>query len=204
MSANTKTRSPQQKRSIDKKVKVLDAAYKVFCAQGYYKSTTVDIAREAGVSVGCLYSYFADKYDLFTAILDRYDEEFDSVRDSALRDAEREPVSYPAIIRAVMDGLLREHEASIGLNREMHMLAYADPAIAARVQRQAEKIYTGVLTVLSRHREILRPADLEAAAIVTSRTISAMVHSLVFEPQSIERQRIIDATVDALCAYLVR
>ncbi len=46
-----KTRAPQQKRSIDKKEKIVVAAYAVFCSKGFYKTTTVDIARAAGVNI---------------------------------------------------------------------------------------------------------------------------------------------------------
>ena len=204
MSEPRKTRDPRQKRSIDKKEKIVDAAYTVFCEKGYYKTTTIDVARQAGVSVGTLYSYFKDKNDLFTVILDRYEREFDALRERALEPGDGRPRTYPEMIRAVIVALLEEHEASRELNREIKILAYSDPAIAARGERQAAKILEAVRSNLEEHREDLRPTDLDAAAFVVWKSISGVVDSFTFEPQTIGRQRIIDATVDALCRYLLK
>ncbi len=199
-----KTRSPQQRRSIDKKEKILDAAYQVFCAKGFYKTTTIEIARRAGVSIGSLYSYFTDKNDLFTAILDRYDAEFDALRMRALDPGDGRPRTPAEVIRSVMAALLQEHEASKELNREIKMLSFSDPAIAAREKAQVRKIQDAVRSYLVSHREELRPVDLDAATVVVWKTISGLVDAIVFEQQGIDRTRIIHATVDALCAYLVK
>lgn len=199
-----KIRLPQQRRSIDKKEKILDAAYEVFCAKGFYKTTTIDVARRAGVSIGSLYSYFADKNDLFTAILDRYDAEFDAARTRALDPGDERPRAPAEIIRAVMLALLEEHEATRELNREIKMLSFSDPAIAARQEEQARKIKNAVRGYLVAHRGELRPVDLDAATVVIWKTTSSLVDAIVFEPQEIDRSRIIDAAVDALCAYLVK
>jgi len=199
-----KTRAPQQRRSIDKKKKILDAAYQVFCARGFYKTTTIEIARRAGVSVGTLYSYFSDKNDLFNVILDRYDSEFDALREQALDPGHGRPRSHREVIRAVMTTLLEQHEASRELNREIKILSFSDPAIAARIDSQAGKIRGAIRSYFNANREDLRPVDLDAATVFVWRTISSIVDLVVFEPQAIERQRIIDATVDALSAYLLK
>lgn len=198
------TRAPRQRRSIEKRDRILEAAYATFCEQGYYKSTTIEIARRAGVSVGCLYSYFADKYDLFVAILDRYEGGFETARTRALEAVDGRTRTHAEVIRAVMTSLLQEHEATRELNREIGILAFSDPAIAARKGQQAGKILDAIQQYLAAHREDLRPADPEAAAIVVWKTISALVDSMVFDPPMIGRERLIDATVEALCAYLLK
>lgn len=198
------TRAPQQQRSIDKKKKILDAAYETFCAQGYYKTTTIEIARRAGVSIGCLYSYFADKNDLFNAILDRYDAEFDAARTRALESTDGKPGSHADVIRGVMTALLKEHEASRELNREIKMLAFSDPSIAARADLHDAKIRDTIRGYLEAHRQDLRPVDVDAATLVVWKVVNGLVDSIVFEPQVIDRERIIEATVDALSAYLLK
>jgi len=47
---------------------ILLAAASVFGRKGYEAATTDDIAREAGVTKGCLYYYFASKEDVFVEI----------------------------------------------------------------------------------------------------------------------------------------
>ena len=92
------------------------------------------------MSIGCLYSYFADKNDLFTVILDRYDSEFDALRVRSLEPVDGVPRTHAGVVRSIMTALLEEHEASRELNREVKMLSFSDPAIAARLERQAVKI----------------------------------------------------------------
>jgi len=49
--------------------KVLQAAKRLFIAQGYEASTIRDIAAEAGMSTGAVFANFTDKADLFHAVL---------------------------------------------------------------------------------------------------------------------------------------
>ncbi len=48
---------------------ILDGARTVFLAQGFDAASMNDIAREAGVSKGTIYSYFASKEALFAALI---------------------------------------------------------------------------------------------------------------------------------------
>lgn len=50
------------------KIKIVQAAYKVFSDKGYHPSKMDEIAREVGVSKATLYSYFKSKEDLLKMI----------------------------------------------------------------------------------------------------------------------------------------
>ena len=65
-------REPKQKRSIEKKERIIQAAYELFSDQGYYTTDTPSIAKKAGVSTGIVYGYFTDKRDILTYVLKRY------------------------------------------------------------------------------------------------------------------------------------
>src|SRR5262245_54514890 len=45
----------------DKRRRILDAALKAFAARGYHGTSVPEVADAAGVGVGTLYRYFADK-----------------------------------------------------------------------------------------------------------------------------------------------
>ena len=53
-----------------KREQILDGAMRVFMRMGFDASSMNDITREAGVSKGTLYVYFADKSRLFEAIVE--------------------------------------------------------------------------------------------------------------------------------------
>lgn len=69
-------REPKQKRSIEKKEKIIAAGYKLFIENGYFDITTADIAKAAGLSTGTVYAYFKDKKDVLLAALYRNGENF--------------------------------------------------------------------------------------------------------------------------------
>ena len=52
----------------DKPRRILDAAVRVFAAQGYEASRVGDIAKEAGVAYGLVYHYYASKDAVLEAV----------------------------------------------------------------------------------------------------------------------------------------
>lgn len=81
---------------------VLDAAERVFAAQGYHQASIRAIAKEADVSVGTVYTRFEHKRSLFLAVLGRHTIEFvPPMREIARRE---EPAT--ARLRALTDHLV--------------------------------------------------------------------------------------------------
>jgi AcrR family transcriptional regulator len=55
---------------------LLDAAEELFGQRGYYETTLKEVAELAEFSVGSVYSFFADKEDLYLQVFLRRGEEF--------------------------------------------------------------------------------------------------------------------------------
>lgn len=66
------TRKPQQKRSVEKKDKIEEAAFVLFCEKGLDNTNISEIAKYAGVATGTIYSYFSDKIDLYKIVFENY------------------------------------------------------------------------------------------------------------------------------------
>ncbi|MDE6261384.1 MAG: TetR/AcrR family transcriptional regulator [Oscillospiraceae bacterium] len=77
-----KTRVPTQKRSIEKREKIVKAGFDLFCEKGYYKTNTAEIAKYAGVSTGALYSYFEDKRQIF---IESFHQHLDAISSALLQ-----------------------------------------------------------------------------------------------------------------------
>src|SRR3981081_4479715 len=54
----------------DRREQIIDAAMRVFSQKGYMRATNKDIAREAGITPGLIYHYFASKEALLQAIVE--------------------------------------------------------------------------------------------------------------------------------------
>lgn len=54
----------------DRREQILDAAMRVFAQKGFSRATNRDVAREAGITAGLIYYYFANKEALFKTLLE--------------------------------------------------------------------------------------------------------------------------------------
>ncbi|MBQ3755280.1 MAG: TetR/AcrR family transcriptional regulator [Clostridia bacterium] len=118
-------RQPIQQRSIDKKERIIKAAYELFSSEGYHGTITSDIAKKAGVSTGIVYGYFKDKRDILFYVIKIYIKEVATpVMDyiSSLTP----PVSLEEIVRNVIDLTEDAHNTNAFLHNTLHSLAYTD------------------------------------------------------------------------------
>ena len=72
-------RVPVQARGQRTVARILDAAAELFVGDGYDATTTTQIAKRAGVSIGSLYQFFPDKEALLEALAVRHIEGVDAI-----------------------------------------------------------------------------------------------------------------------------
>lgn len=63
-----------QKRTLESREKINQAAYTLFEEKGYFNTNTKEIAKLAGVSVGNFYNYYKDKGDVYYELSKQYVE----------------------------------------------------------------------------------------------------------------------------------
>src|SRR5207237_3318124 len=74
---------PQLEPSLDRRVQILDAALVCFAQRGFHQTSMHDISTEAGISVGLIYRYFANKEAVISAMADRHKNEIQEVLERA-------------------------------------------------------------------------------------------------------------------------
>jgi AcrR family transcriptional regulator len=86
-------RTPRQEKRAQTRAALLDAAERLWAKHGIRGASLDEIAAQAGMTKGAVYSNFAGKTDLILALLDRYTQvELGGRRtSSALRDTDRAP-----------------------------------------------------------------------------------------------------------------
>jgi AcrR family transcriptional regulator len=191
-------REPKQKRSAETCERIRKAALELFCKNGYYGTTTNAIAKAAGVPIGSLYSYFADKDAIFLAILTDYNALFIGANQDVFANDDLYRTDKKAWLRALMENLIAVHEASRDLNREIKILSFSRPDIAAFREKNDEVTRKLTYDYFLRYRADFRIVDIEAASIVAYTFISAVVDYLVFEKPQADRERIIATAVEGL------
>jgi len=127
-------RQPRQKRAIEKKNRIIEAGFKLFCEKGYHNTNTVEIAKEAGVSTGILYNYFVDKKDIFLAAIETFGNRITLPAFQATESL-KGTVSLPDIVRWLIDAFIKSHDQFKSAHEEMRAMALLDPEVAAAFKK---------------------------------------------------------------------
>ena len=122
-------REPIQKRSIDKKEKIIEAGFKLICKKGYYNTNTAEIAKEANVSTGIIYQYFRDKHDILIEGIKRYAEDiFYPMLNIPKSKFNKENIEE--ILREIIKNFTKKHKRSKTAHEEITAMTHSDKSIA--------------------------------------------------------------------------
>jgi TetR/AcrR family fatty acid metabolism transcriptional regulator len=95
-------KKPGPARDPDKRLRILDAAVRIFARKGFFGAKVSEIAGEAGVADGTIYLYFKNKDDLLISL---FEERMDVLLEG-LRRSIAETEAGPPKLRACIDHLL--------------------------------------------------------------------------------------------------
>ncbi|MDD3224250.1 MAG: TetR/AcrR family transcriptional regulator [Clostridium sp.] len=137
-----KTRKPIQKRDLEKYNRIIDASFKLFNEKGYFNTTTADIAIEANVATGSVYSYFEDKKDIYLQVLKKINDKFEyptktfwiENNDKDLKD----PQVWKFLFQNFFDIMIQYHNFSKQFNDDQCALILLDKDIHNWVKNEDE------------------------------------------------------------------
>lgn len=177
MKMDRKIRIPRQKRSIEKKNKIIDAAYKIFNEKGYNNTTTVDIAKEAGIATGSVYAYFEDKKDIFIQALHKYSN---IMQELVLNKFNQIPIEEDllSVIKQVINILIESHDLSKNLHNEIMALSFLDEDIKNHFKNQHEQITIRIFQQLEERNIIIN--NQKEKMFLALNTADNLCHELLF------------------------
>ena len=137
-------RKPIQKRSIEKKEKIIQSGFELICKKGYYNTNTAEIVKNASVSTGIVYQYFKDKHDIFIEALKKYaDNIFYPMLNIPLKEFDKNDLDK--IVRNMIENFIQNHKLSQSAHEEIMAMAHSDKDVAfyfhKREIEMTEKIY---------------------------------------------------------------
>ena len=198
--SNAARKGPKQQRSKVTVSAILDATVRVLEQEGSDAATTSRIAEVAGVSVGTLYQYFANRDAILDALQDR---EFERASEMMGRILARGAyASDREVARAVIHGLLELHGAAPTLHRLLVVegLRVTD---TARVQAFDMRIIALVRSFLNLAHARIRRKNLDAAAFVVYQCVRAsMLACLLERPPGLDSETLVDEITDLVLRYL--
>ncbi len=122
-------KEPIQKRSIEKKDKIIRYGFDLICEKGYYNTNTAEIAKAAGVSTGIVYRYFKDKHDILLEGIRLY---ADSIFFPTLNniDDEFQKTNLKEFFRSMINEFIENHKLSLVAHEEIMAMVHSDKEIA--------------------------------------------------------------------------
>ena len=140
---------------------VMEAAERLFVANGFGATSLEDIAREAGFSKGAVYSNFAGKTDLFFAIVEAQFVDLSAQLRAAVT-AETDPLAQLAAVGTWYEQFLRVEAGWSRSLPELAAIAAQDDEARRRFTALIHSIEAAITDLLedqpARPRRALRPA----------------------------------------------
>ena len=194
-------KGPKQQRSKVTVAAILDGTVRVLEQEGSDAASTSRIAEVAGVSVGTLYQYFANREAILDALQDREFERASELMSRVLAHGSYD--SDHAVARRVIEGLLELHGAAPTLHRLL-VVRGLSVTPTERVQAFDMRIIAVIRSFLTLAQVKVRRKNVDAAAFVVYQTVRAtMLAQLLERPAGVDAEILVEELTDLVVRYLV-
>ncbi len=159
--------------------KILQAAGQLFARQGYYATTTREIARLAEVSENTLFRHFENKEDLFWAALQSYSAGFKFRRDVLEGLAECHPpeIVLPRIVEMLADTVNFRPEL-------LRLISVAFIELHAKAgefcMENLSPVFSAINTYLEMNIRIGRIRDLDPTMLTSALIMTVLAHPAIY------------------------
>ncbi len=124
-------RIPTQKRSIEKRNRIIEKGFELMCENGYYDTTIPDIAKYSEVSVGIIYQYFNDKKDIFIEGVKNYSNAIMYPMLDVLEMKNFQLDNFKELLEKMIDNFIKTHTISKKAHEELMAMSHLDNDVAS-------------------------------------------------------------------------
>jgi AcrR family transcriptional regulator len=187
-------RTPRQGRSRRTVDAILFAASHILRSEGERAVATDRVARAAGVSIGSLYQYFANKEAILAALRARHGDWLAAQTRAGIERGAAQPTLREAV-RVSIEQIVAAHRPEC-VPSEMAPFGPLSP-------EQWSVFRAGTEAYLRAHAEEIRRLDSELAAAVITRAVEAAVFGLSREePRWLTHPSFVDEITQLVVGYL--
>jgi TetR/AcrR family transcriptional repressor of uid operon len=169
---------------LDRRLQILEAAIVCFAKRGFHQASMHDISAEAGISVGLIYRYFANKEAVIAAMADRHKKEIHDLLERA-----RQAPSLLESLEILFTAHCCENSPQVqsAFVVDLYAEASRNPQIADLVRDVLQTAMNGVTDLIARSPEAksaathgLKPHELAELIFAVAR---GMLMRDVLQPQ---------------------
>ena len=172
------TRMPTQKRSIEKRNRIIEKGFELMCEKGYYNVSTPDIAEAAEVSTGIIYQYFNDKKDIFIEGVKNYSNSIMFPMHSVLENEDLKIDNIEAVVRRMIEAYIKSHTISKKAHEELMAMSHLDEDVS-NIFKNSELELTNKIVSIIKNNNIKIKNPIEKMHIAIG-IIENLCHELVY------------------------
>lgn len=182
----SETRMPTQKRSIEKRNRIIEKGFYLMCEEGYYNTNTTQIAEYAGVSTGIIYQYFNDKKDIFIEGVKNYS---DQIMFPMLNVLETQKIdinnmqNLKKLLHNIIDKFIESHTISKKAHEELIAMSHLDDDVSAIFKNSEINMTKKVVSLLEKNNIIIDNANEKVHIIIG--IVDNLCHEIVYHKHSI-------------------
>lgn len=174
----SETRIPTQKRSIEKRNKIIEKGFELMCEQGFHNTNTSEIAKYTGVSTGIIYQYFNDKKEIFIEGVKNYSA---NIMYPMLKLFENNNINinnYNSLIEAIIESNIKSHNISKKAHEELMAMSHLDDDIAEAFNSYEMDITDKIVLILENNNIKINNAKEKIHIMVA--LIENLCHEIVY------------------------
>lgn len=202
---NAEIREPIQKRSIEKKEKIIHAGFELICEKGYYNTNTAEIAKVAGVSTGIVYQYFKDKHDILIEGIRLYANSLFYpmlliANENIKTNINKENFSF--ILRDMINKFIKNHKISKTAHEEIIAMTHSDQEVAQIFHNSEMEMANKVTSILLENG--FKSENLSEKVHVAIGMIDNLCHEIVYHKhKELNYEKMIDIVVKTITNMLI-
>ncbi len=198
----SETRIPTQKRSIEKRNKIIEKGFELMCEKGYFNISTPDIAESAEVSTGIIYQYFNDKKDIFIEGVKNYSN---TIMFPMLTIHETDKVkidNLEKLLKNMIDSFIKNHTISKKAHEELMAMSHLDEDVA-NIFKESEFELTNKLLKILEYNNIQIENPTEKIHIIIG-IVENLCHEIVYHKHKKINYEIMENEVINLIMILLK
>ncbi len=176
--AENEIREPTQKRSIEKKEKIIKSGFELICEKGYHNTNTAEIAKAAGVSTGIVYQYFNDKHDILLVGIKKYATSIFYPMLNVAQNTIIDPANINSILNKMIMKFTKNHIMSQKAHEEITAMIHSDKEIAEFFREYEIYITNSIVKILLNSG--FRPDNLTERVHISLHLIDDLCHEIVY------------------------
>ena len=175
-------REPVQKRSIEKKERIISKGFDLICEKGYHNTNTAEIAKVAGVSTGIVYQYFKDKHDILIEGIKKYAKDIFYPMLSVPNNVVIDENNLKSILKQMIDKFIENHKLSQSAHEELTAMIHSDNEIAIFFQEYEIYVTNEITKLLLKNN--FSTNNLQEKVHITINLIDNLCHEIVYHKHS--------------------